>query len=395
MSWLAQASVWQLLAAGQLLISMAVYLPSLVAALVRRFGSTRAEVTREDLAITALKPLRGLDPSLEANLESFARLSAADGFEILLVLDDAHDEALPVARRLADRHPQRVKVLIGTTPGVMNPKVASLLYALPHAKNPLLWVTDSNTETSDEHFRAQVAEWKALQVNGRQPTLIHAPIAAVGGTGLGARFERLQLATYNSVNAETTLMAGIDAVVGKSLLFHRDDFAAVGGLESFGTAGGEDFLMGRAFHEAGVVRCSRRATRQVLGEHVTGLDFWRRQARWAKVRRGMSQVTFATLEPFTYFAVPMVWLALGLLPWEAVAGVLALKSIGDSLLLVAMVGEGRLGDLLVMPLKEVVLLTAWASAFFTREVNWRGRRLTVKSGGDYTVADPDSMVEPH
>ncbi len=396
MSWLADASPWQLLAGLHLLISSVVYLPSLVSALVRRLGSSGASLTRDELVISALKPMRGLDPSLESNLESFARLDVPDAFEVLLLLDDVRDEALPLAEKMAKRYPKRFRVIVGTSPGMTNPKVASLCHALPFAKNSLIWVTDSNVETSDEHLRAQMLEWKGIQAKGRRPTLIHAPIAAVGGSGLGARLERLQLATYNTVNAETTLAAGIDAVVGKSLFLHRDDLKAVGGLEAFAAASGEDFLMGRAFHQVGVVRSARRTTRQVLGEHLTLADFWKRQARWAKVRHRMTPLAFMLLEPFSYFGTAFLWMSLGLLPWQVVAGVMGVKMAGDSVLMLAIAGEVRLLDVVVLPLKEAVLLLVWASTFFTREVTWRGRRLTVESGGDYRahVVEPPSTLHP-
>lgn len=383
MTWLREASPWQLLAAAHLLVSVVVYLPSLLAALARRLGSPGVTVSRDELAVSALKPLCGVDPCLEQNLESFARLDAADSFEVLLLVDDARDEAWPIAQRMVAKYPRRFRLLVGGTPGIANPKVALLAHALPFAKNSLIWMTDSNTETSDEHLRAQFAEWKAAQAQGRRPTLIHAPIAAVGGSGLGSRFERVHLATYNAVSAETTLVAGIDAVVGKCLFVHRDDLAAVGGLEAFGAASGEDFLMGRAFRKVGTVRSSRRATRQVLAPNASALTFWRRQARWAKVRRGMMPVAFIALEPFTYFGIAFVWALLGLLPWPVVAAVLAFKLLGDALLLRVMAGEARLADIAVLPLKEAVLLSAWASAFVTREVSWRGRRFTVSRGGDY------------
>ncbi len=395
MTWLEEASPWQLLAAVHLFVSVAFYLPSLVAALVRRLGSSGVEVQKDELVVTALKPLRGLDPSLEANLETFARLDAPDSFEVLLVVDDTRDEALPVARRVVKKFPHRFRILVGTTPGFLNPKVASLCFALPFAKNELIWVTDSNTETSDEHLRAQLGAWKAVQLEGRRPTLIHAPLAAVGGSGLGARFERLHLATSNSVSTETTQWGGFDAVVGKSLFFHRDDLAAVGGLETFGSAGGEDFLLGRAFHRAGAVRCAREATRQVLAENLSVADFWWRQARWAKLRQSMVPWLYAGLEHFTCFGTAWLWLLLGVLPWQLVGGVLALKALGDAALLLAFVGEVRPLDLVVSPLKELLFLAAWASAFFTREVSWRGRRLTVISGGAYGVElSPVTAGEP-
>src|SRR5204862_7160401 len=57
------------------------------------------------LPISILKPLKGSDPGLEENLESFYLLDYPE-FEIVFSFASRDDEAFPVARRVADRHPE-------------------------------------------------------------------------------------------------------------------------------------------------------------------------------------------------------------------------------------------------------------------------------------------------
>jgi ceramide glucosyltransferase len=348
-------------------------------------------VTRDDLVLTVLRPMRGLDPHLEENLRSYAALDVPPGFEVLLILDTAADEAYPLAQTLEASFPTRFRVILGAAPGIANPKVALMMTGLRHARNKLIWMTDSNTETSDGHLRAQVEAWKAAQRGGHVPTLVHAPLVAVGGSGLGAAFERMHLSTYVNLMAETTRLAGIDVVVGKSMLFHQDDLPAVGGLAAFGQASGEDYLMGRAFHRVGRVRLATRPTRQVLGEDLGWLDFWRRQQRWAVVRKGMNPGAFFGLEPFSYFGLLWVWLALGLLPWEVVAAVFAVKVLVDAVVQATSTGRLQVGDALLVPFKDLALLTAWASAFFVTEVTWRGRSMKVDRVGN--IAAPAVLAQ--
>jgi ceramide glucosyltransferase len=391
-------SMGEAVVATHLAVSLVVYLVSAGSALARRWRPARVAVSPEDLVVSVLKPMRGLDPHLEENLRSFAALEAPEAFEVLLLVDSPDDEALPLARQLEARFPRRVRVVVGTTPGHGNPKVASLLLGLREARNPMIWVTDSNTETSDTHLRAHLAAWKWAQRDGRVPTLVHAPQGTVGGSGLGAACERLHLPTYNNVYAETTQVAGIDAVIGKSLLFHRDDLARVGGLAPLGSASGEDYLLGRAFRKGGTVELAGEPNRQVLGEDVPLSAFWHRQARWAAVRKHTSPWTFYGLEHFTYFGLLWVWLALGLLPWPVVAGAFAIKLAVDGALQAAYSRRAPLAQLLLVPVKDLVVLLAWASAFFLRQVSWRGRQLAVGDGGDYLSAassqDAKSGSEP-
>jgi ceramide glucosyltransferase len=390
--------VAQLVVGLHLLVMLLVYVPSAIATLLRLRRHSKVTVTREDKVVTVLRPMRGLDPHLEENLLSYAALDVPEGFEVLLLLDDNQDEALPLCRRLEARFPGRFRVIIGTTPGLLNPKVALMVNGLKYARNQMIWMTDSNTETNDAHFNAQLEAWKQAQLGGRKPTLVHAPLAAVGGSGLGAVFERMQLSTYGNISAETSLVVGIDVVVGKSLLFRADDLPAVGGLEVFGQASGEDYLMGRAFHKVGAVQLANRATRQVLGEDLSWIDFWRRQTRWAVVRKRMSIGTFFLLEHFSYFGLLWVWLALGLLPWEVVAAVFGLKMLMDGLVQVAYSEQASIVDMLLVPVKDLVLLSAWVWAFFLNTVTWRGRTLTLDDegniSGEVDKLRPSSLIDP-
>jgi ceramide glucosyltransferase len=356
---------------------------SALAAIGWRARAVRRGRRPAGLPVTALKPIRGLDPALRGNLETFARLTAPEGLEVLLLLDDEGDEALPLCREIAAASP-RFRVCVGTTPGLANPKVASLLFGLQQASHPLIWVTDSNVATSDAHLQATLEAWSHEQAAGRVPTLVYGPLTASGGTGLGAACERLHLSTFNNASIQTAKVVGLDVVVGKSLLFHRDDLRPVGGLEAFGMASGEDFAMGVAFRKVGRVACCTIAAEQPLGA-VSLSDFFGRQARWATLRRRMDPLAFWMLEPFTHFAWLWLWAALGLVPWTVVGAIALLRALADRGLLASYAPHLGWREVLLGPGKEVVVLVSWFRACVSSSVTWRGRRLDVKADGTYAV----------
>ncbi len=366
-----------------LVATVLVFSTSAVIAILWRKAVLRRRVEPTSLAVTALKPIRGLDPLLRANLDSFARLELSAALEVLLLVDDEADEALPLCRELAQRSP-RFRVCVGTVPGFANPKVASLLFGLKHATHPLLWVTDSNVVTSQEHLRACLDAWAFEQRFGRVPTLVYGPLTASGGSGLGAVCERLHLSTFNNASIQTVKVVGAQSVVGKSLVVHRDDLQQVGGLEAFGMASGEDFAMGVAFSKVGRVVSSTQAAEQPLGA-VTLSDFVDRQVRWATVRRRLDPLAFWLLEPFTQFAWFFVWAALGLVPWTAVAVSFGVKALSDWGLLAAYAPHVRARDVLVGPFKECAVLASWLKACISSSVTWRGRRLAVNADGTYAA----------
>jgi ceramide glucosyltransferase len=359
------------------------FLGSAIVAMAWRARAVRRPRLPAGLPVTALKPIRGLDPALRGNLESFARLEAPGGLEVLLLVDDEADEALPVCRAVAAASP-RFRVCVGTTPGFANPKVASLCFGLKHASHPLLWVTDSNVATTEAHLQATLEACSYEQRAGRVPTLVYGPLTASGGTGLGAACERLHLSTFNNASIQTAKVVGLDVVVGKSLLVHRDDLQRVGGLEAFGMASGEDFAMGIAFRKVGRVACCTIAAEQPLGV-VSLREFLTRQARWATLRRRMDPLAFWLLEPFTHFAWFAVWGALGLIPWPVVGATVVLKALADRGLLAAYAPKLGWREVAHGPLKELVVLASWFKACVTSQVTWRGRRLEVRPDGTYTA----------
>jgi hypothetical protein len=343
-------------------------------AVLRSRRRPQCELTDADLAITVMKPMSGKDPHLEANLESFARLEAPPCFEVLLCLGSVGDAAYPIARDFVARYPARFRLTCGAAPNLGNAKVAQLVSAWPQARNPFIWVSESNVETSQEFLEALAKTWKLANAKGRVKTLVHAPLVGVQGEGLGAAFERMHLSSLQNPNHELALLRKMHAVVGKTEFFHRDDMLAVGGLQAFGNYLGEDYMMGAAFAKAGVVRCTSVATRNVLGP-LSVQAWFDRHARWAVMRKTLVGSTFYFMEPQVYLAWPTVLFLCGLIPGWLLGLLTLIRVIVDGLNYGVQAREWpRPGDLLLVPFKEVAVFLAWLTALTTVHVKWRADR---------------------
>ena len=81
----------------------------------------------------------------------------------------------------------------------MNMKVSQLLYAMRKEAatscNPYIWISETNVETCQEFMENLVKTWKQANLAERKPTLVHAPLVGVFGTGLGSRMERMHLSS--------------------------------------------------------------------------------------------------------------------------------------------------------------------------------------------------------
>ncbi len=351
-------------------------------------------LTPDDLLITVMKPMSGRDPRLEENLESFARLQAPEAFEVLMCLASEADAAYPVALRFVERYPARFRLVTGAVAGLGNAKMAQLASAWPHAKNPFIWVSESNVETSQAFMEALAATWKLANAQGRIKTLVHAPLVGVSGTGLGARFERMHLSSLQNPNHELGLIRKMHAVVGKTEFFHRDDMVAMGGLERFGNYLGEDYMMGMAFAQEGVVRCTSIATRNVLGP-LPVRAWFDRHARWAVMRKTLVGSTFYFLEPQVHLGFPTVLFALGLAPGWLLALIVASRMFVDGFNYAIQTRElPPVLDVLLVPLKEFFLFGAWLQAVFTFHVKWRADK-AIQLGPNSVVlskvADPSKF----
>src|SRR5258708_15460704 len=77
-------------------------------------------------AVSILKPVHGLEPNLEENLESFFQQDYSD-FELIFCARHADDPALVLAEIIAERHPDvPVRILTSGEPPWTNAKLYSL-----------------------------------------------------------------------------------------------------------------------------------------------------------------------------------------------------------------------------------------------------------------------------
>ncbi len=76
--------------------------------------------------MTILKPLHGMEPRLEENLESFFRQDYPD-FTIVFGARSCEDQALGVVDRLQTKYPQvQTRIVVSGEPSWPNAKVYSL-----------------------------------------------------------------------------------------------------------------------------------------------------------------------------------------------------------------------------------------------------------------------------
>jgi ceramide glucosyltransferase len=236
------------LALAGLGISAAAYLVSLAAALALRRRSRGAEIRGATPAVSIVKPLSGADEGLEENLESFFLLDY-ESFEVVFSFASRDDPAFGVARRVADRHPERATTFVfdAREPGG-NPKVNRLAAAVPYAKHRLLLFSDGNVRVRPNFLRRAVTSFAADPSLG----LVSHLFRATGARSPGSRLETLYL--NGCLLPGTAAVAAVlrrPCVVGKSILVTRRALEAIGGIATLRDHLAEDYLLGEAVRRAG------------------------------------------------------------------------------------------------------------------------------------------------
>jgi ceramide glucosyltransferase len=326
--------------------------------------------------LTILKPLKGVDEGLERNLRSFFKQDYP-AYELILGSPDADDPALDVARRIAAEFPAiPARVVVGRESLCPNPKMNLLAGLARHASHPIYLISDSNIEADPGYLRDLVAHLHRPGVG-----LVSSLFRGSGWKGLGGALESLQLNTFVQGGvASAYLLMNIPCVVGKSMLFRRDDLERIGGFAHLGAHLAEDQVCGEemAAQKRGVV-VSGRLIDNVLGRR-TVREFLDRHERWCRIRRRISLGGY--IAEFFVNPTALALIALAVVPTPPMAVLAA--SIWMCASAVAASAERKAGVrrmLLFYPPLELLrgILTAvvWFVPFFSSTVSWRGDRLTI------------------
>ncbi|HKS15766.1 MAG TPA: glycosyltransferase, partial [Planctomycetota bacterium] len=268
------------------------------------------------------------------------------------------------------------RVVVGSETLCPNPKMNLLAGLARHASHPIYLISDSNIEADPGYLRDLVAHLHRPGVG-----LVSSLFRGAGWKGLGGALESLQLNTFVQGGvASAYLLMNIPCVVGKSMLFRREDLESIGGFAHLGAHLAEDQVCGEEMKAKGRgVVVSGRLIDNVLGRR-TVREFLDRHERWCRIRRRISLGGYIGEFFVNPTALALVALAIvPTVPMAIVAGSIWLGASG-----IAWSAERKAGVLrfpLAYPPLELVrgILTAvvWFVPFFSSTVSWRGDRLKI------------------
>ncbi len=378
-------------------LSSAVFLCIALAG-VHKFRSEAARQRREAAALSAgqlppvsvLKPLHGLEPQLERNLESFF-LQDYPAFEILFALDTGDDSALPVARALCEKYPQiPSRILITGEAPWPNPPAYAFSRMAEESRHDLLITSDSDVEVERDYLREVVPPLLAPKVG--MVTCVY--------RGLNAgMFWSLLDAMGMSVEMTAGVMAanlleGMKFGLGPTIAVRRGALDSIGGYRVLGDYFSNDFVIGNMIAERGyTVVLSRHIIAHVVPP-MTFRKMWQRQLRWATgTKHSRPKGHFGTV--FTY-AVPyglfglLACVLLHRYGWGlALLAISLLNRIVEAMAIGWGVTRDRecLRQPWLYALRDLLGFCVWTASYLSRNMQWRDGRFELVAGGRILVRE--------
>jgi ceramide glucosyltransferase len=337
--------------------------------------------------LSILKPIHGRDPRFYEAILSHARQDYPE-FEILFGVNTPDDAALQDIERLQREFPglRIEKVIVRTT--APNAKVGVLAELARRARYSLMLVNDSDIVVEPGYLRAVTAPLADPGV-GMVTCLYRA-----GAESWASRFEALGIATEFAPSVLVARLLGVaEFALGSTMVFRAAALEKIGGFAAIANYLADDYQLGLHIAQLGYrIEFAPVVVETHLGAGSWG-QTWRHQLRWSR--------TIRVSRPSGYYGYVVthatLWglVALGARQWQAGAAALAVRVLAG-----VWVGAGILGDRKVLrdfwliPLRDLFGFAVWTAGIFGDTVQWRDRRLKLRSdgrildGAQYDQRDP-------
>lgn len=339
--------------------------------------------------VTILKPVCGLEKNLRENLRSACLLDYPD-YQVVFTVQDPCDPAIPLLKEICEEFGNCTTISVGEIHSVPNGKVRNMLGAMAQVRHDIMVISDSDVLLRPDYLKHIIPPLANPQV-GCVCTLYKV-------VGAKAWFEKLDLLTLNADFIPNVIFAHMTGAAsfctGASTAFRRSFLDKIGGLEPLGHYVAEDYEMGRRMTAAGKKIAIVPYFIDIINDLQSPSHWWRHQLYWDQnTRSSKPGGFFATV---IIRAVPFALLFASIRGFDvrglAVLGVgLAIRlSATASILKWGLRDSEGLKNLAFLPMRDVISLVTWVTAFIGKTVTWRGSEYILMPGGRWILKEKDS-----
>jgi ceramide glucosyltransferase len=358
-------------------IALACQTGTCAAAILRcRDHKTRVEPRRRP-GITVVRLLCGLEQYSRETLHSTFQIDYP-AYEILLCVADERDPIVPLAQAVVAEYPKRsARVLIGNDVLGENPKLNNMAKGFRAAQFDHVVFVDSNVYTPPDYLDQLAGAME------RGTGMVSAPPIGIEPQGFWAKVECAFLNSYQARVQYAADRLGFGFAQGKTLFFRRKDLE-LGGLERLASEPAEDAAATKLMRSTGRRIRLAGPFPQLIG-YRSFTQIWKRQVRWARLRRASFPALFAP-EVFAGLFPPLLALLYGMHAVDIEPALPALFFV-----LVWYASETSLARVAGWPFslctavtRDLLLPFVFLSGCLGRQIEWHGHRLTTSSSGSST-----------
>lgn len=350
---------------------------------VRAFRSTGSGAGAFQPPVTILKPVCGLDESLDENLRSFCR-QAYPQYQVVFGVLDAADPAIPVIERLIrDLADVDIALVVDGNIAGDNLKASNLANMVPAAKYDLLFVADSDMRVDETYLTRVVAPFADPNVGA-----VTCLYKASTGRHLPSRLAGMFINDWFLPSVLVSAwLRDIRFCFGATMAVRRPLLDMIGGFKAIAEYLADDHMLGKMVAARGLkVVLSDYVVENVVAEESFA-HMLQHELRWSRTVRTVEPLGHAF--SFIMYGVPVAlisgfdvevttgwkWLAVGL-----VVTAVLLRA-GVHLAVRRKLNLPKDGSLWLVPLRDIVSFGVWAMSFLGRRIKWRGRALVVNRHG--------------
>jgi ceramide glucosyltransferase len=340
-----------------------------------RFHKRETCVTDDTAGVSILRPVCGIENFIEETLETTFQL-VYPRYEIVFCVADANDLVIPIVQRLIAAHLDiEARLLIGKATVSTNPKLNNLIKGWHAARYDWVLMADSNVLMPKDHLQRMLSAWR------HDTGLVCSPPIGGAPRSVWAELECAFLNTYQGRWQYFADSFGLGFAQGKSMLWRRELLDLAGGIEVLGSEMAEDAAATKAIRALGLrVRLVADPFVQPLG-HRSAVDVWRRQLRWARLRR----ITFKLFFILEIFAGIVPPLAVGVAVaatagWPIIGTIMPLVIAwyaGEAFLAYSAGWQLSLWSVPIWILRDALSPALWIAAWVGNEFEWRGNAMSV------------------
>ena len=325
--------------------------------------------------VSIVRPICGLDNFLEETLRTSFEL-VYPTYELIFCVASSRDPAIAIVQELIATHRRvHAQLLVGDDPVSHNPKLNNCVKGWRAARYGWIAIGDSNVLMPPDYIQRLLAAWKP------DTGLVCSPPVGCRPIGFWAGLECAFLNTYQVRAQYFADTLGFGFAQGKTMLWRRADLEGAGGIAALGAEIAEDAASTKIVRAAGLrVRLTNPPFGQPLGRRRI-IEVWRRQTRWARLRRSCFPLYFAP-EILGGAVFPLI--AAGYAAYAAdisVFGTVAALSLvwyGAETAL-AKAARWHLTPLYPLQalLRDLLLPLLWIDAWIGTDFVWRGHQMSI------------------